>query len=256
VFKANLEVAAKSFHGLINPELYGALPNTPEYEFLLEEFKKEAINLQTLRHPNLVEFYGVVWESDQRPKFLVTELALGSLQDTLKEHPQGLPFQETCKIALQIARGLEYLHSNQICHRDLKPANILRFPGEIYKIADFGGAKRIDRASSHTLFGTPDYCAPEVQSGHYTLSADMFSFGLIVVELLFGALKPPFDISSRVMFLVTIITSGGVPKNPDLTQRYPQIAPSLLRCFAMSQDGTAGNRPSCSELVDVLSRCV
>jgi serine/threonine protein kinase len=150
-----------------------------------------------------------------------------------------------------VAKGLEYLHSNQVLNRDLKPENILCFPRDLVKIADFGGAKRLERASSNTLFGTPLYCAPEIHLGRYSLNVDIYSFGVIVIEMLMGALPAPFEGPSRFQ---AVLTSGGIPNCPELNERFPMVVPRLLQCFSTNPDFTAGSRPSCSDLIDLFSR--
>jgi serine/threonine protein kinase len=250
VYKGHLQVAAKSFHPLVNPELYNCAIDSPEYNQVMKEFRREAHNLQSMKHPHLLEFFGIVLEND-RPKFLVTELAQGSLRDLMKSHPGGMDLRQTTQIAVQVAKGLEYLHSKRVCHRDLKPENILCFPGGLVKIADFGGSKRMERASSNTLVGTPLYRAPEIQSGSYSLSVDIYSFSLIVVEMLLGKLEAPFDAPSLFR---AVLTSGGIPDCPELKRRFPSVAPILLRCLSTGPDFTAGSRPSCSDLVDLFSR--
>jgi serine/threonine protein kinase len=250
VYKGHLKVAAKSFHPLMNSELYNCPVNSPEYNQVMNEFRREAHNLQSMKHPHLLEFFGIVLENDQ-PKFLLTELAQGSLRGLMNTHPEGMDLRKTSQIAVQVAKGLEYLHSKQVFHRDLKPENILCFPGDLVKIADFGGAKRLERDSSNTLFGTPLYCAPEIQFGKYSLSVDVYSFGLIVIEMLLGKLAAPFEGPSRFQ---AVLTSEGIPNCPELNERFPSVAPRLLQCFSTRSDFSAGSRPSCSDLVDLFSR--
>jgi serine/threonine protein kinase len=255
VYKGHLQVAAKSFHPLMNPKLYSCPINSPAYNQVMNDLQREARILQSMRHPHLLEFFGMVLEND-RPKFLVTELAQRSLRDLMNSHPNGMDLRKTSHIAVQMAKGLEYLHSNQVFHRDLKPENILIFPGDLVKIADFGGSKRMDRASSNTLFGTPLYCAPEIQFGRYTLNVDIYSFGLIVIEMLMGKLPVPFEGPSRFQ---AVLVSGGIPIFPELDHRFPSVAPRLLQCFSRNSDFSASSRPSCPDLVWtrilILMRC-
>ncbi len=98
-----------------------------------------------------------------------------------------LSWQRTRGIALQMVRALKAAHAKGIIHRDIKPANILLDASGACVIADLG-MSRFQDESRRTLsgLGTPTYVAPEVTSGHYGTSADMWSFGLVVVEMCVG----------------------------------------------------------------------
>jgi len=233
ILRANLQVAAKTFHPLEFPDLYNCKPNSLGFKQLVSEIHKEASHLYSLRHPNLLEFYGIVYNEDT-PKYLITELAEGSLQQLLAQHPEGIPFEESCHIARQVVRGLQYLHSRQVCHRDLKPANVVYFPGKIFKIADFGVAKFMALASSgHTLVGTPFYCAPEVFSGNYSWSADIYSFGVIFLEILLGTC----DLRQLDALLV------------NAQKKFPSVADLLAECLAKLPN----ERPSCEDILERLA---
>ncbi|KAK2999040.1 hypothetical protein RJ639_005332 [Escallonia herrerae] len=97
------------------------------------------------------------------------------------------------KIIIGLAKGLEYLHSHcdpNIIHFDIKPQNILLSGDFSVKISDFGLAKLIDRDQSQVLTvlkGTPGYMAPELYKGtKVSVKADVYSFGIVVLEILFG----------------------------------------------------------------------
>lgn len=92
-------------------------------------------------------------------------------------------------MVLQTLKGLEYLHARNIVHRDVKPGNILvmaRRPIHI-KLADFGLATKA--ADHFTICGTEIYLAPEVRQPHYTEKVDIWSVGIIVMELWIGIPK-------------------------------------------------------------------
>ncbi|KAL2931812.1 Cysteine-rich receptor-like protein kinase 19 [Bienertia sinuspersici] len=160
-----------------------------------KEFKTEACLAAKLQHNNLVKVYGFCLESDEM--LLVYEFVPNKSLDRLLFDAQRrahLKWETRCKIIVGIARGLLYLHegsSPKIIHRDLKPSNIL-LDGEMNpKIADFGMAKLFGEDQSHEntrrLAGTFGYMAPEyVASGHISIKSDVFSYGVILLEIISG----------------------------------------------------------------------
>jgi len=156
----------------------------------LVRFVREVTMLKQLSHPNIVSFVGVMWEPS-----LVLALEWmkgGSVHDVLKERRTSL---EPSSIALHVARGMAYLHSVGLCHRDLKAANILLDDASppTAKVADFGLSRYLggDGLLSPRLsqVGTPLWSAPEVRErlaggrAAYTLSCDVYSFAIFLLEL-------------------------------------------------------------------------
>jgi len=93
---------------------------------------------------------------------------------------------------IQICRGVQEMHHNQIVHRDIKPANILRSGDGIVKLADLGVAKFLKADLAHTVIGTPYYMPPELwKQKPYDASSDIWALGCILFEM--AALKVPFD---------------------------------------------------------------
>ncbi|KAL2927773.1 Cysteine-rich receptor-like protein kinase 19 [Bienertia sinuspersici] len=161
----------------------------------IREFKTEACLAAKLQHNNLVKVYGYCFEKNEM--LLVYEFVPNkSLDRFLFDAKRGayLKWDTRYKIIVGIARGLLYLHedsSPKIIHRDLKPSNIL-LDGEMNpKIADFGLAKLFggDQTQGNTsrIAGTFGYMAPEyVVSGHISIKSDIFSYGVILLEIVSG----------------------------------------------------------------------
>ncbi|KAF5176081.1 Integrin-linked protein kinase [Thalictrum thalictroides] len=163
-------------------------------------FRDELELLQKIRHPNVVQFLGAVTQSS--PMMIVTEyLPKGDLCAFLKRK-KALKQTHAVKYALDIARGMNYLHENKpepIIHRDLEPSNILRDDSGHLKVADFGLSKllkvaktvREDRPVTCTDISCR-YLAPEVfKNEEYDMKVDVFSFALILQEMIEGC--PPFS---------------------------------------------------------------
>ncbi|CAF1920252.1 BnaC02g36510D [Brassica napus] len=166
------------------------------------EFIVEVLMLSILRNKNLVKLYGYCCEGDQRS--LVYEyMPLGSVEDNIhniRSVQEVLDLSTRMKIALGAAKGLAYLHNESqpiVIYRDMKTANILLDHGFEPKLSDFGLAKiGPNEGMSHVttrVMGTLGYCAPEyAATGKLTLKSDIYSFGVVLLELITGR-KPIGD---------------------------------------------------------------
>jgi serine/threonine protein kinase len=126
-------------------------------------------------------------EADGR-RFLVMELAAGSLRAELGRGKVGSSPQQALRDARAIVAGLQAIHREGIVHRDVKPENVLRMPDGRLVLSDFGLAAIPRQQASLTLFvGTPSYMAPELAQGEAaTVASDIWSLGVVLHELLLG----------------------------------------------------------------------
>ncbi|XP_062101152.1 probable serine/threonine-protein kinase PBL21 [Humulus lupulus] len=170
-----------------------------------QEFIVEVLMLSLLHHSNLVTLIGYCTDGDQR--LLVYEyMPMGSLEDHLFDldpEKKPLSWKTRIKIAVGAARGIEYLHCKAnppVIYRDLKSANILLDNDFNPKLSDFGLAK-LGPVGDNThvstrVMGTYGYCAPEyAMSGKLTLKSDIYSFGVVLLELITG--RKAIDITKR-----------------------------------------------------------
>ncbi|CAI0426717.1 unnamed protein product [Linum tenue] len=165
------------------------------------EFIAEVEMLSRLHHRNLVKLIGICIEG--RTRCLVYELVHnGSVESHLHGvDKQGyLDWDARLKIALGAARGLAYLHEDsnpRVIHRDFKASNVLLEDDFTPKVSDFGLAREATEGSQHIstrVMGTFGYVAPEyAMTGHLLVKSDVYSYGVVLLELLSG--RKPVDMS-------------------------------------------------------------
>ncbi|KAI3453926.1 hypothetical protein Pfo_010589 [Paulownia fortunei] len=157
------------------------------------EWLAEVIFLGQLRHPNLVKLIGYCCEDEDR--LLVYEfMPRGSLENHLfKRLSNSFPWARRLKIAIGAAKGLAFLHGAEkpVIYRDFKTSNILLDSDFNIKLSDFGlakiGPEGSDTHVTTRVMGTYGYAAPEyVNTGHLTTKSDIYSFGVVLLELLTG----------------------------------------------------------------------
>jgi len=155
-------------------------------------FLTEARALATLAHPNLVSIYDVT-EIDGRAMIVFEYVEGHNLEDLFLEHGALYP-GELLRVGIQLARGLDYLHTKEVIHRDLKPANVMIQSDGTLRVIDFGLARSLEQLSlkGTMVRGTPAYMAPEQILGKdLTPKTDIYQFGVTLFELWTGSLPFP-----------------------------------------------------------------
>lgn len=173
-------------------------------EAKIERFKREAKIMAKLEDPNIIkvldfgtfnEFFYISFEYFESK----------NLRAFIKD--KSLSLEQKKNLVVQLFKGLNYAHQNQIIHRDIKPENILVNEKSELKIGDFGLALALNDnfvTSQYSIVGTPCYMSPEqVQGGKLTSQSDLFSAGILALELFTE--KNPFlgdDINQTISNLI------------------------------------------------------
>uniref|UniRef100_A0A5B7B0M8 non-specific protein-tyrosine kinase n=1 Tax=Davidia involucrata TaxID=16924 RepID=A0A5B7B0M8_DAVIN len=238
------------------------------------EFLTQVSMVSRLKHENLVELLGYCVEGNNR--VLAYEFAtMGSLHDILhgRKGVQGaqpgpvLDWIQRVRIAVDAARGLEYLHEKvqpSIIHRDIRSSNVLLFEDFKAKIADFNLSNQAPdmaaRLHSTRVLGTFGYHAPEyAMTGQLTQKSDVYSFGVVLLELLTGR-KPvdhtmPRGQQSLVTWATPRLSEDKVKQcvDPKLKGEYPPKAVAKLAAVAaLCVQYEAEFRPNMSIVVKAL----
>ncbi|ELP87344.1 interferon-induced, double-stranded RNA-activated protein kinase, putative [Entamoeba invadens IP1] len=137
----------------------------------------------------------------------------------------------------QIMKGIEYIHSKNIIHGDLKPANIFR-EGDVLKIGDFGYASLITTNNKCKFVGTPGYTAPEVETGNYDTKIDIYSAGVILMEMCMSCV-------TRTEFIggLELLKKGKV--SDSVLNYYPQLSELIPKMTNESPE----RRPTSEEIL-------
>ncbi|CAM9104620.1 unnamed protein product [Discosporangium mesarthrocarpum] len=177
-------------------------------ETLMREYMDELNVLSKLNHPNIVKLLGAC--ATPPNLFFVMELCHQSLYTRLHECKGALDTKNIMSMALDVARGMSYLHAHRppIIHRDLKSPNVLLATEDgPLKLCDFGLVR-----TRETTAGTPSYMAPELlENRPFNKSVDVYAFGILLWEIF--SREVPF-LGYEVSDIREAVLSGGRPKVP------------------------------------------
>lgn len=209
--------------------------------------------MSRLRHDHIVEYYGADFDEARSVLYIIQEWVPGGSIDSLLDKFGGTFADDvTHRYALDVARGLEYLHGKGIVHRDIKGGNVLVSDQGVAKLSDFGTsmmlADNTTNAGAKTLCGTPYFMAPEVLKGdqRYGRKADIWSFGGLLLQMATGS--PPWKCLNfhNITQLMVQVSSCGEPPPLEDYDLSPSLKRVMLRCFEI--DPT--RRPTAAELLE------
>ncbi|KAJ9170238.1 hypothetical protein P3X46_018362 [Hevea brasiliensis] len=210
----------------------------------LERLYSEVHLLKLLKHSNIVKFYNSWIDDKNKTVNIITELfSSGNLRQYRKKH-KNVDLKAVKGWARQILMGLSYLHSHKppIIHRDLKCDNIFinGNQGEV-KIGDLGLATVMEQANAKSVIGTPEFMAPELYDENYNELADIYSFGMCMLEMV--TFEYPYSECRNSAQIYKKVSSGIKPA------ALSKVKDQEVKLFIEKCLVSASQRPSAKELL-------
>mmetsp|Transcript_2295 Transcript_2295/g.6686 ORF Transcript_2295/g.6686 Transcript_2295/m.6686 type:complete len:356 (+) Transcript_2295:126-1193(+) len=215
-----------------------------------KQMVNELRSLTAATCPYMVGLYDAFYE-EMQVHMVLEFMDGGDLSDLVKAQKlrtgHGIQDEETLyKIAMQVLAGLNYLHKQRHqVHRDLKPANLMLTQDGRVKISDFGISSELDSTMGmcSTFVGTANYMSPERLSGEtYSFASDIWSLGLIMLELIVG--EYPYPQALSYFQLLKTIADGDVPKVPEDAGLSADLKDFVSLCLSKEPN----KRPTVTEL--------
>ncbi|KAG0456890.1 hypothetical protein HPP92_022047 [Vanilla planifolia] len=235
----------------------------------VKEFLTEIDVITNVKHPNLVQLIGCC--AHDKHRILVYEYVQNRSLDSVllgdNSERAKLTWGMRSEICIGTAKGLAYLHESiepPIVHRDIKASNILLDENFVPKIGDFGLAKLFPDNITHittALAGTPGYLAPEYAvQGQLTKKADVYSFGVLVLEIISGRSSPMpkyFENNKGLLeWCWDLYEEGNLTElvDPSLGDYPKEQVLRYIKVALFCTQAAAGRRPSMSQVLHMLSK--
>jgi tRNA A-37 threonylcarbamoyl transferase component Bud32 len=212
-----------------------------------DDVKHEAVVWEKASgHPNVLPIIEADEYDDQI--VIVSEFAPdGSLEDRLQTE-ESMPVKQVVETAIGIAQGLKFLHSRRIIHRDIKPANIL-LQGDTPRLTDFGLSRLwMGNSMSMEVSGTPFYMAPEAFGRKRNEQTDVWSFGVVIYEMLTG--RMPFVGDDVAELYASVLNEEPRPMPDEIPPFLQEIVRKAL------EKSPAARYANMAEILDDLQNCL
>jgi serine/threonine protein kinase len=254
-----LPCAAKVLHPTILD------PRDPGAGRIMERFQQECAFLESIRHPNIVQYLGMTVDPESKLPVLLMELLDESLSKLLERSKVPLPYYVQVDVCHDIALAVAYLHSNDIIHRDLSSNNVLIIAERRAKVTDFGMSKLAGTTSSMTPLttcpGTQAYMPPEAlrDPPTYTKKLDCFSEGVIMIQICSQLWPEPGPRTKLVPDTRSPTGSTEMPvleqerrkKHIDLIDPTHGLLPIAIECLQYQEKKRPSSEELCQRLADL-----
>jgi WD40 repeat protein/serine/threonine protein kinase len=222
---------------LVHPALMGRASS--------ERFRREREILASLNHPNIARLFDAGFSDDGQPYLALEYIPGEPITQYCDDH--GLSIRERLEIFRQVLAAVQYAHAHLVIHRDLKPSNILVTEAGGAQLLDFGIAKLMTEGEAKetelTRLGgralTPDYAAPEqILGAPITISADIYSLGVMLYELLTGERPYRLKRDSRGALEEAIVQADpGLPSRTDISEPVAAARSTTLKKLGRALHG-------------------
>ncbi|KAG1845265.1 kinase-like domain-containing protein [Suillus tomentosus] len=224
---------------------------------LINRFFREIKISSTLNHENIVPLWGVARQFGVLPALVSPWLKNGTLTEYLRNRHEELSYGQQFALLRDVARGLEYLHSQQIVHGDLSGFNVLIDDDGKARLTDFGLSALISARMSQALLptapgGTLHWIAPEYLTldasdvpSMLSLASDVYSFGGIMLQVLEG--KIPYHYIANTFAIIGQISQGITPRRPVAPVIVDDDWDFMQTCWSQH----AASRPSATDIVAI-----
>ena len=212
----------------------------------IKKVREEIDIMKSLNHPNIISYIAGFYNDDKKELVIITEIFNGG---SLRNHITKFGMQRLRVVkqwCTEILQGLNYLHElpNPIIHRDIKCDNIfiINTTGQV-KIGDLGFSCMLKSTNfAKTFSGTIEFCAPEVFYGKYGVKADIYSFGMTMLEMITNE-TPYKECEGNILVICERATKQIMPES------LSKIRNKKLKEFIMSCLKKEEERPSASDLL-------
>ena len=213
------------------------------------EFLKEAQVMMKLRHPKLLQLYAVC--TKEEPIYIITELMKhGSLLDYLRGDGYSLKLPQLIDMGAQVASGMAYLEEYNYIHRDLAARNILVGENLICKVADLGSAcvipEGVTTLNNVAMIAIKWSAIEVILHNHFTIKSDIWSFGILLYELITYGLTP-YPVLSIIQVVHEVKNGYRIPRPEGCPEQLHEI---MKECWR----GETASRPTFKALQDRLDK--
>jgi len=220
-----------------------------------EAFLKEGLRMKDLAHENVISLIGICFEPDGAPVVITPYMHNGDLYSYLREEEREFMLIELLNFGIQVAEGMNYLAQIKFVHRDLAARNCMIDKNLTVKVADFGLARDVylenfysETANARKQLPIRWMAIESIEKGIYTIKTDVWSFGVLLWELVTRCSEPPFYGEDTI--LLSLLKFGRRLPQPDYCP--DSIYKIMLDCWNQDQD----KRPMFADLVAMIKAAI